>query len=206
MKCEHCGGTGQIRQKTDIGWVMKICPICHGKGEERISADDILLLVDMQNGYRNDYTEPAIQELKALFQKISFRKVVATKFINYAESWFHKEFHYSFLMNAEEQDIIPEFKPFVSCIVLKESFNCITDGVIDQLRILNHGVIPSRVLLAGFDTEGCVLATAMGLFEKGIRPCILVDCIASSQGIDNHVCGLKIMERVFGLQNLIRLG
>lgn len=206
MKCEHCNGTGQVRLKTNVGWVMKLCPVCQGKGEERISADDVLVLVDMQNGYRNDYTEPAIQELLMLFKKVPFYKVVATKFINYEESWFHKELHYTYLMKPDEQDIIPEFKPFVTTIFLKDSYNCVTDGFVDQLRILNHGTIPQNVLLAGFDTEGCVLATAMGLFEKGIRPCILVDCIGSSQGIDNHLCGLKTMEKVFGLQSLIRLG
>ena len=40
--------------------------------------------------------------------------------------------------------------------------------------------LPEEVTLVGVDTDACVLATAIDLFEIGIRPIILEDCVGSS--------------------------
>ena len=169
-----------------------------------ISSDDILLLSDVQNGFRNEYTEEAIQHIVELCNKYHFTKVVTAKFSNYAGSLFCNELNYFKMLSQEEQDFIPELKPFLTnSIVLHDGYGCDMRVLLAQLRIINGGILPKRILVAGFDTEACVLVIATQLFDNQIVPCILKDCVASSQGTQNHEYGLAIMKTLFGSKNLL---
>ena len=195
-----------LQEFNNLGWVSKICPVCHGKGEEKISNRDVLLLIDVQNGFRNEHTEKMMKELGNFIFEYRFPKILATKFLNFPNSLHVKELNYKSMMTPEQQEIIPEIKPFVSAVYLKNKYNCVDEMFLNQLQILNEGEFPSQVLVAGVDMEACVLATAAGLFDKGIRPILLADFLASTQGEENHQCGLKIMETMFGKHNFLKLG
>ena len=113
---------------------------------------------------------------------------------------------YSGLQSHEEQNLVPEVQPYVKAIYLQDKYNCVSDDFMEQIWILNHGKLQERVLIAGFDTEACVLSAAISLFDRGIKPYILVDFIASSEGVDNHLCGLRTAETLFGIDSLLKLG
>ena len=208
MKCWRCEGSGSISVESDtgIGWVTHICPVCHGKGEQTISKQDVIILVDIQNGFRNKFTNPVISELVSFLRNYNFEKVIATKFINYKESKFEKQLGFSDMQFKDEQNLVPEIIPYVSAIYLKDTYNCPTQGFLEQLRIINLGVLPERVLIAGFDTDACVLSIAINLFDNGIKPYLLADFVASSVGLENHRSGLLIAETMFGMDSIIRLG
>lgn len=208
MKCWRCGGTGSISKdfKNGLGWTTKICPVCNGSGSVKISADNILLLIDVQNGFRNEYTEPKIKEIHNFIYQYGFKKIIATKFINYEDSLFVTNLDYTDMMFSNEQEIVEEIKPFISAVSLKHTYNCVNSNFLEQLMILNDGQKPEQVLIAGFDTEGCVLASAIGLFDAGIIPMVLADFVASSQGEDNHNYGLEIMKTLFGQGSIVKLG
>lgn len=207
MKCWRCNGSGSVLQEfQDVGWVSKICPICHGKGEEKLSNKDILLLVNVQNGFRNEYTDNMMKELGKFIFEYQFSKIMVTKFLNFQDSLYVKELEFNSMMTPEQQDIVPEIKPSVTAIHLKSKYNCVDETFLKQLQVLNSGKTPSQVLIAGVNTETSVLATATGLFDAGIRPIILTDFVASAHGDENHQYGLKIMETMFGKQNLLKLG
>ena len=208
MKCWRCDGSGSINIESEngIGWVARICPVCHGKGVQRIAKSDVVLLIAVQNGFCNEYTAQVIGELKKFLDDFGFEKVIATKYINYKGSIFEKNLEYSGLQSHEEQKLVPEIQPYVTSIYLQDKYNCVSDDFMEQIRILNHGKLPERVLIAGFDTEACVLSAAISLFDRGIKPYILVDFIASSEGVDNHLCGLRTAETLFGIDSLLKLG
>ena len=207
MKCWRCNGTGSIAVEfRDVGWVSKVCPICHGKGEESLSNQDILILVDIQNGLCNEFTRPILERLCPFLAEYRFEKVIATKFINTPDSLFQKELEYRGLVTAEDRRLADGILPFVSAVYLKDRYDCIDDVFLQQLRLLNDGVMPEQVLLAGMDTEACILMMAAGLFDRGIRPIVLADFVASSQGEDAHLNGLSVLETLIGKHNLLRLG
>ena len=208
MKCWRCEGKGSILEEASngLGWISKICPVCHGKGEEKISVDDILILVDTQNAFRNQFTEETIAKIKVFLSEYKLKKIIATKFINYPNSFFEKTLDYDNGILLQSQEIVPELRPFVSCVYLKDTYGCVNEGFLGQLKILNQGVLPERVLVAGFNTEACILAIAIGLFDAGIQPCILADFVASSEGFDMHKKGLVMLESLFGMHSILRLG
>ena len=205
MKCWRCNGSGSVLQEfRDVGWVSKLCPICHGKGEEKLSNKDILVLADVQNGFRNEHTDNMIKELGKFVFEYRFNKIMATKFLNCTDSLYVKELEFGGMMTSEQQEIVSEVKPFVSAIYMKNKYNCVDAMFLNQLRILNGGVMPSQVLVAGISAS--VLAMSVGLFDAGIRPIILVDFVASPLGEIDQPYGLKLMESMFGKQNLLKLG
>ena len=56
--------------------------------------------------------------------------------------------------------------------------------------------------VVGIDTDMCVLKVALDLFDLGIEPVILVDCCASTAGLQAHLAGLSILSRNLGPHQL----
>ena len=104
------------------------------------------------------------------------------------------------MKSGEEQEIvIPVEKDDV--IIEKMRYSALTD---ELKTILSNGSFDT-IYLCGLETDACVLATAFDLFDFGITPKILIDCCASARGKEYHVAAQKIMERSFGINNIIRL-
>ena len=55
-----------------------------------------------------------------------------------------------------------------------------------------------KVVIVGFDTDACVLATCFDLFDLGVNFQILADGCWSSGGRSMHKYGLAVMRRQFG--------
>ena len=49
----------------------------------------------------------------------------------------------------------------------------------------------------------CVLKIAMDLFDMNVEPVILVDCCASTAGLQAHLAGLAILSRNIGPHQLL---
>lgn len=63
--------------------------------------------------------------------------------------------------------------------------------------------MPRYVYLCGFDTDCCVLATAIQLFELGICPVVLSYYCHSNGGEAAHVEALTCLNRLIGMQHVI---
>lgn len=82
-------------------------------------------------------------------------------------------------------------------------YSCVDDAFLCLLSDANGGTLPKQVYVCGLDTDCCVLATAVGLFEKGIRPIVLVDLCDSTGGTESHKAGLLALKRLIGKKNVI---
>jgi hypothetical protein len=51
-------------------------------------------------------------------------------------------------------------------------------------------------------TDMCVLKVALDLFDQAIEPIILVDCCASTAGLQAHLAGLAVLARNIGALRL----
>ena len=60
-----------------------------------------------------------------------------------------------------------------------------------------------EVFLAGFDTDGCVLATALDLFDQGIETFIIEPWCSSLGGQDMHDAAIKILNRSIGKDHVL---
>ena len=62
-----------------------------------------------------------------------------------------------------------------------------------------------EIHLCGLDTDACVAATAMALFDISIRPVVLADACASSGGREFHNAALRLLSRNIG-EDQVRRG
>lgn len=51
------------------------------------------------------------------------------------------------------------------------------------------------VVLTGINTDTCVMATTFAAGNRGYRPVVISDCVASMRGIDQHWMALEMMAR-----------
>lgn len=163
----------------------------------------ILIAVDVQNGFLKtpEHVEKA-KQIADLAKYGKFDKVIATKIINYTGSMYEKCFNWSALKTPDETDIYSPLKAVADEVFTKTTYNCVNDKFLKLLRCLNHGELPERVYVCGLDTDACILATAIGLFDNNIVPMVLENYCFSTGGENYHKAALTCFERTIGVNQI----
>ena len=164
----------------------------------------MLLIVDVQNGFVNSYTEAIPRRIRTLVDRGRFEPVLFTCFVNTPESPYRRILDWHECAEAPDTDIAPELADLVrpGCAYTKPGFTGIPDDLAKRLR----DEAPEEVVVVGIDTDMCVLKVAMDVFDLGITPVVLVDCCASTGGLQAHLAGLATLARNIGANQLRTTG
>lgn len=159
-----------------------------------------LLVVDVQRGFLNDYTDHIPARIRALIQRGGFAPLLFTRFVNAPDSPYQKFLQWDACATEPETDIAPELQPFAKpeCIFTKPGYAGMSDELRAHLR--DQGI--EAVTVVGIDTDMCVLKIALDVFDLGIAPTVLVDCCASTSGLQSHLAGLAVLARNIGARQL----
>lgn len=168
---------------------------------------ELLIVVDVQNGFVNRHTSALVEPLSRFVKKWvdQGRPTIFTRFINKEGSQWEQLIHWTRLRTAPETDLHPELEEIVKAnkrnvqVCDKDKYSSLTDEVRGFLA--SHQV--ERVLLCGIATDGCVLKTAVDLFEMGLVPIVLKDLCSSHAGPDVHEAGILLIGRFIGRDQLI---
>lgn len=158
-----------------------------------------LIVIDVQNGFVTSKTKWVLPRLEQLLVEFEGELIIATQFINKENSGFTDIMHWNRLKSTPETSLIPFVEQKATFIVEKTTYSACIPEVMD---ILNKMGI-NEVYLAGIDTDCCVLATAISLFECNIRPVVLAHYCASNGGERSHAAALTVLERTIGAQQII---
>ena len=136
----------------------------------------VLMIVDLQNGFMvKDCYVGLIEKIEELLKKCKYDKVIFTKFVNKNDSMYERYLNWSKLKLKNEQEIaIP--LPKNSEVREKTGYGLNAE---DITRIKAMGV--NKVDICGLQTDACIYAIALQLFDNGIFPNILINCTATSQ-------------------------
>lgn len=160
---------------------------------------NILIVVDIQNGFMlSEQTISVKEKIEELLKSEFFDVVIATRFLNGDNSVFEQLLSWKRLKSDEERELVETIKPYADYVEDKYIYTCVNANFIQKLCQLNDGRYPERVFLAGVDTDACVLATAIDLFENTIRPVVLSDYCASNGGEELHFAAITCMKRLLG--------
>lgn len=162
--------------------------------ENRRSA---LLIVDVQVGFVNDATRQVVPKVEELQKK--YTHVYATRFINVEGSPYRRllDWHRFYESSA---DVPLAFEPIDSVTVMdKHIYTCVTPAFLDDLR--KKGI--EEVAICGIDTDACVSACAIDLFENGFKPLLLSEACASHAGAEYHEAALRILARLIGKNQIV---
>lgn len=165
---------------------------------------NILIVVDLQNGFTaREGTNRLVEKVADLLKRNIFDVVFATKFMNPPGGRYERFLGWHRLQTEQEQAIREELMPYITCVVEKQTYNCISDEFLAQLKTYNGGTLPSVVYVLGADTDCCVQTIAVSLFEHDIRPIVLQAYCASNGGQVSHEAGLTTLKRTIGAAGII---
>jgi nicotinamidase-related amidase len=153
---------------------------------------ELLLVVDVQNGFINRQTEHVVEpisEFVAKWQGQAKGPVIYSRFINLDGSPWEKILGYKDL----------KAEPKGAHIFKKGTYSAWSK----EVQQIADGASIKRVVLCGIDTDQCVLETAIDIFEANFIPVILEDLCASGAGGDFHRAGIKLLKRLIGDKQVI---
>jgi nicotinamidase-related amidase len=103
--------------------------------------------------------------------------------------------HHNLLGSIQTQVIPSLYRKGDYVIKNKKRLNCYTGTDLEELcRVLKV----DTVVLAGINTNTCVLNTAFTFFDRDFTVVVISDCVASMYGEDMHVFGLENVKRCLG--------
>ncbi len=169
----------------------------------RASSRRALVLVDLQEGFVTPDTQGTVPLIADHVRRrgSSYAGIIATRFVNQPGSLYQAERDWHQMMPGPETELVPQIRDVVDVVIPKHGLAPVPD---DLLPVL-HRMGVERVALCGFDTDQCVLATALLLWDAGIAPEVLAPLCSSSGGTDIHEAGLAILRRSIGDRNVIEI-
>lgn len=181
----------------------------------------ILLAVDLQNGF---LITPECQAVvpKVVAHASQFHQVWATRFFNRNPN-FSRQVNWNEMVSGQETELSSALIGVVSKTFDKPSYSPMSPAPL-QLNIRSRFFFPhastsvmmspallqalqrdaiTTVAVCGVDTDACVMATALGLFDAGFETFVVSDACASSGGQEYHEAAIKILKRNIGEKYVI---
>ena len=157
--------------------------------------EKMLLIIDCQKAFINNYTKEYVNKIKELLNKKEYSNTVFTIFKNNNKSAFYNLLGYKKCINDD-------CKLMLDCnctIIEKYTYSAVNR---DLIEYISQNSI-DEIYLCGFDTDGCILKTAFDLFENNIKTYILQEYCMSSGGEKYHYEAIDILKRSIGEKFII---
>jgi nicotinamidase-related amidase len=163
-------------------------------------AGDTLLVVDVQCGFINSFTQHIPRRIARLIDTGAYATVLFTRFLNTPDSPYHRLLDWHGSSEPPETELADELARFVQNgnVYDKHGLTGVPDALAERVAC-DH---LQEVAVVGIDTDMCVLKIAMDLFDLGVEPIVLIDCCASTAGLQAHLAGLAILSRNIGPHQL----
>lgn len=156
----------------------------------------------MQNGFvQTDDTRaiiPRIQGLADAWAKKDW-PIVASRFINIQGSNWERLRDWHDMQSGPATNIVPDLTLQTSYIFKKGTYSAWSDEV--SAVCAAHSV--QQIVIVGVDTNECVLATAIDIFDAGLTPIVVKDCCASSGGKQSHDMGIALLSALIGPRQIV---
>ncbi len=154
----------------------------------------IILLVDIQEGYMNDELRALPKEVENHVKSQGYDLVIATRFINKNDSLHNRKYIKEMTVFSSKSKLVDPIDKISDFALMKSSYTSYTDDVAKLLE--KKGV--KEVHIAGLNTETSILATALDLFDQGIKPIILSHICNTVSGKHIHETTLEILKSAIG--------
>ncbi len=159
---------------------------------------EMLLVIDMQGGFRSVASEAIVENILAL--RRSFQgEVVFSKFINRNGSLFEKQLGWTGLQTKHDRALFSELEAPGNIEMEHDSYTVLTDVLIRFIREKNI----TTFYLCGIYTDVCVLKTAMDLFDRGYSVFVIADACSSFHGEQHHNSAIESLRHIIGEQHVL---
>ena len=157
----------------------------------------LLLVIDVQSNFINEYTEDLIEKINDLIDSKQFDYVAFTQYKNALDGLFCRELGYLGCIKSEDQKLMLDTRDFP---VFEKSIYTAYNLEFKNYLLENH---IDQIYLCGIDTDACVFKTALDLFEGEYDGYVLENFCRSHIGEDAHNHAITTMRRLIGEKRVI---
>ena len=159
------------------------------------SSQNALLIVDVQKEFLTDSTKDRVPEIQKLTEAGDYDYCILTYYKNALQSPSYKRLHWYQGMDACSSSLL--IHPPASLLTVVEEKTTYALPHKDLYALVG---LCSHIDIVGFDTDACVMAAAVNLFDEGYDFDVLGEYCASTNGRDYHEAAMKIINKVLARQ------
>lgn len=155
----------------------------------------IILLVDIQEGYMNEELKNLPKDIEKHVKNYDYDVVIATRFINKNDSLHQSDIHIKDMtVFSSKAKLVAPIDKIADFVLMKSTYTSYTADVANLLEKKDV----KQVYIAGLNTETSILATALDLFDKGIKPVVLSHLCNTTNGKRINEAALEILRIAVG--------
>lgn len=133
----------------------------------------ILIIVDVQKGFITNSNKNMLENINKLLERSHFDRIFATKFVNLNGGQYQRFLDWHKMTESPDIDLAFD-EPENLEIIEKHSYALPLDFA-QQLKQAG-----GKVYLCGTDYDACLLAIGFQLFDMGLQPIFIENCIGSA--------------------------
>lgn len=151
-----------------------------------------ILVIDVQSGFLGKGgTGEIVAPIRNALEDNPEALVVATVYRNEPGSPCEVLSGWNGCKKSDDWRIPEELLPHIDRVVTKATYGCPNLG------------LSGRTLVVGIDTDVCVLAAALGLFDAGVDVYVDAALCRSTGGDASHRAGLLALSRIIGSDRIL---
>ncbi len=164
-------------------------------------ANILFLIIDMQNGFMNNYTAGLVEKIRDFQEGIADHVITAgTRYVNHDHTACYVfEGWKSCMAGSEEAEIVPELRGCMQRVFDKDKYSCWNEEM--QAFIRENKV--KKIFFAGVNTGCCVLHSAMDSYNDLVDCAVIEDLCGSTSGEEEHEAALVVLRSCITKERVI---
>lgn len=134
----------------------------------------ILIIIDVQKGFITESNKNMLENINKLLEHARFDRIFATKFVNLNGSQYQKFLDWQQMTKSPDIDLA--FDKHENLEIIEKTSYALPLNFAKQLKQAGS----EKIYLCGTDYDACLLAIGFQLFDIGLQPIFIENCIGSA--------------------------
>lgn len=151
----------------------------------------LFLIVDMQKGFINQFTEDLVWKIRDFQHRIAERVITAgTRYVHHERTACYLFERWKNCMEGtEEAEIVPELRDGMERVFDKDKYSCWNEEM--QIYVRENEI--TKIYFAGVNTGCCVLHSVLDCYNDLVECAVIEDLCGSTSGSEEHENALAVL-------------
>ena len=153
--------------------------------------DILFLIIDMQNGFINNFTEDLVPKIRDFQDKINdFVVTAGTRYVNHEHTACYMfEGWKSCMAGTKEAEVVPALRGCMAKVFDKDKYSCWNE---EMKAFVRENEI-EKIYFAGVNTGCCVLNSVLDCYNDLVDCAVIEDLCGSTSGEEEHEAALTVL-------------
>jgi len=148
-----------------------------------------LVIIDMQNGFMNEYTRHLPEKIRQFANANHFDCILATRYCNTPETPCYRDGWTDCMSHTIDAQLVPEVAGIAGKVFDKHIYSTWTP---EFAEFLHHQQF-EKLYFCGVNTDCCVLVSVLNCYDRNQECFVIGDLCASTLGDKIHENALEII-------------